>query len=125
MGAPTSYGLPNATGNGISKESEPKMSAEERYAADWWSLEMAVAWIATGNKQIAAKAASLAEERRRALKQPRFATWMMCWEGLSGLYDTVDRSLYRAEARRGRNHPIEWAIKQTTRLMVGKLATGR
>jgi hypothetical protein len=98
---------------------------EARYAADRWPLEMAVAWIATGNKQIAAKAAVfLAEERRRGLKSPTFGNWMIAREGLSASYDTVDRALYRAEARTGRMHPIKWAMKEATRLMIGKPATG-
>jgi len=89
---------------------------------------MAIAWLATGRKQIALQAANLAEDRRRGLKCPTFGTWMMTREGRAGLYDTVDGSLYRAEARENwvpdQTHPIEWAKKETVRLMVGKPATG-
>jgi hypothetical protein len=85
---------------------------------------MAVAWIATGNKHIAAGAAALAEERRRGVRCPTIGNWMIPREGLADLYGPVG-SLYRSAALASGDHPITWAMNQACQFMLNKHATGR
>src|SRR5262245_6715734 len=103
--------------------------------ADWWPLEVAVVWIATGDKAVCLAAADLALSRRSAssCKLPTLGQWLMIREGLSRQFEAVEGSLYRTELREGWTpgkivgngpHPIDQALKLATEIMADKHSTG-
>jgi hypothetical protein len=109
--------------------------AEDRFLADWWPLEMAVAWVATGDK-LQASAACAHALRRREFPQdrhPSFCMYMIGAEGLARRLEAIDGSIYRSEMRKGWSpgkvgktgkHPLDNAMEATARRMTGKIAKG-
>lgn len=96
-------------------------------AADWWTLEMAVTWIAC-DRQTTIEAAAFALERRRSPDQrhPSLGMWLTIRAGLAQRLEAVDGAFYRKERRKGwapglagspKAHPIISAIKETARRM--------
>ena len=100
----------------------------DAFAADWWPLEMAVTWLACGDRQTSIKAVTLAAERREfpTRRLPTLGAWLVVRGGLAQSLEAVDGAFYRKETREGWSpgiigsgvaHPIDRAFKETARLM--------
>jgi hypothetical protein len=112
------------------------MNNASAFDADWWPLEMAVAWIAVGDRGMSIKAGRVARERHTepSCPLPSFGTWLATHGGLAQSIEAVDGSLYRPEIRGGWHpgkidagvHPIIKAFNETAHLMamVRHTATG-
>ena len=72
--------------------------AKPHFDADWWPLEMAIAWLATGRHRVAALAADMALKRRLGERQLPLGLWLSIRHGLAS-HETVHGSLFRSEAR--------------------------
>jgi hypothetical protein len=96
------------------------------FDADWWSLEMAVTWIAC-DRQTTIKVAALAAERREfpTRRLPTLGAWLVVHGGLAQRLEAVDGAFYRKERREGwapgltgsGTHPISSAIEKTALMM--------
>jgi hypothetical protein len=97
------------------------------FDTDRWPLEMAVTWLACGDRQTSIKAAALAAERREfpTRRLPTLGSWLVVHGGLAQRLEAVDGAFYRKERREGwvpgltgsGTHPISSAIKETARQM--------
>lgn len=95
-------------------------------AREWWPLEVAVVWVATGDIELCTLAFQLVIERRSnpALKFPSVAMWLMTHEGRATLYEATHGAIYRKRIRgdwkpgdRGGLHPLETAMSETNAIL--------
>lgn len=89
---------------------------------EFWPLEVAVLWVATGDVELCTLAFSQVIERRSnpATKFPSLAMWLMTYEGRATLYEARPGAIYRKRMRgnwkpgdRGSVHPLDRAIAET------------
>lgn len=101
---------------------------------EWWPLEVAVVWIATGSVELSTRAFELIIERRsgQASKLPSLAMWLMTYEGRATLYEAKPGAIYRKRVRgawkpgdRGGVHPLETAMAETTAILQAHLRSKR
>lgn len=91
---------------------------------DTWPIEMAIAWVAIGDKKTAVQMALFAW-RRRKYPDRRWSTLGMRLAipgGLADQFGTVRHTMYRTEMR-GPQHPIIEALRRVASMMKGKPAT--
>jgi hypothetical protein len=100
----------------------------------WWPLEVAIVWVATGDVDLCHAAFQLVIERRAspAAKCPSMATWLMVHEGLSTLYEATPGAIYRKRIRddwkpgdRHGLHPLERAMDETASILRSHLRSKR
>jgi hypothetical protein len=100
----------------------------------WWPLEVAIVWVATGDVALSESAFRLVAERRAspAAKSPSLATWLMTHEGLSTSYEATPGAIYRKRIRddwkpgdRHGLHPLERAMDETARILRSHLRSKR
>jgi hypothetical protein len=102
------------------------------FEREWWPLEVAVAWTATGDKRICRSIAAGVYKRRTrpAARMPTLAMAFMIAEGLSRVNEATPGAIYRRSTRNtiGEDgkalHPIEQAIKVTVEILAGKCSPG-
>jgi hypothetical protein len=101
---------------------------------EWWPLEVAVVWVATGDVALSTSAFGLVIERRSspASKFPSLATWLMTYEGRATLYEATPGAIYRKRIRddwkpgdRHGLHPLEKAMDETADILRGHLRSKR
>jgi hypothetical protein len=114
------------------KTSDVRLRSKDWYEQEWWPLEVAVAWTATGDKKICRRIAAGVHERR-TLPGARFPSlWMalMIPQGLSRVKEKTQGAAYRRSMRNtvgedGRAlHPLEQAIKVTEDILACKRSPG-
>jgi hypothetical protein len=100
----------------------------------WWPLEVAIVWVATGDVALSESAFRLVSERRAspAAKCPSLATWLMTYEGRSTLYEATPGAIYRKRIRddwkpgdRHGLHPLEKAMDETAGILRSHLRSKR
>jgi hypothetical protein len=100
---------------------------EPFYTNTWWSLEVAIAWVATGHPPLCQKVANLVEARRSHPRGrfPTLTAWMLVQQGLSTLYEATPGAIYRKRFRKGWKpaapgpHPLDRAIAETAKILRG------
>jgi hypothetical protein len=100
---------------------------------EWWPLEVAVVWVATGDVALTTAAFGLVIERRSPVsKCPSLATWLMTYEGRATLYEATPGAIYRKRIRKNwkpgdRNglHPLDNAMDETAAILKGQLHSKR
>jgi hypothetical protein len=99
---------------------------------EWWPLEVAIVWVATGNAALCKSAFELAMGRRAspASRSPSLATWLMTREGISTLYEATPGAIYRNWIRKDWKpgdrhglHPLDRAMGETAEILRGHLRT--
>jgi hypothetical protein len=100
----------------------------------WWPLEVAIVWVATGNAALCKSAFELAIGRRAspASRSPSLATWLMTREGVSTLYEATPGAIYRNWIRKNWKpgdrhglHPLDRAMGETADILRDHLRTKR
>ena len=108
----------------------------DAFEADWWPLEVAVVWVACGDRSLCIEAADLVAARRSFAKRPavnssvdghkvRFPAggwpplggWLAAHGGLAQGLEVVEGAMYRKERRGRQSHPIHDAFAETSRLL--------
>ncbi|MGQ2186086.1 hypothetical protein ACT4MK_22415 [Bradyrhizobium barranii] len=93
---------------------------------EWWPLEVAIVWVATGDVELCTLAFQLVVERRSnpASKFPSLAMWLMTYEGRATLYEAAPGAIYRKRIRgdwkpgdRASVHPLDSAIAETATIL--------
>ena len=101
---------------------------------EWWPLEVAIVWVATGDVDLCEAVFGLVIERRSSpiAKCPKLATWLMTHEGRATLYEATPGALYRKQIReswkpgdRDGLHPLERAMDETARILRSHLRSKR
>jgi hypothetical protein len=100
------------------------------FDADWWPLEMAVAWLATGKRRTAAIVNQMTSERRRGADRRSTVVRYLLMLQIMCEHETVPGSLFRREARgdwkpdNGAATAVEWATKTAIRAMWHRVSWG-
>lgn len=101
---------------------------------EWWPIEVAVVWVATGDVALSTLAFGLVIERRSspASKFPSLATWLMTYEGRATLYEATPGAIYRKRIRdkwkpgdRNGLHPLDNAMDETAAILSGHVRSKR
>jgi hypothetical protein len=101
---------------------------------EWWPIEVAVVWVATGDVALSTAAFGLVIERRSspASKLPSLATWLMTYEGRATLYEATPGAIYRKRIRakwkpgdRNGLHPLDNALDETAAVLSGHVRSKR
>ncbi|SFI39726.1 hypothetical protein [Bradyrhizobium sp. Gha] len=68
---------------------------------EWWPLEVAIVWVATGDIELTKLAFGRIIERRAypGEKHPSMGTWLMTYEGRATLYEATPGAMYRKHIR--------------------------
>jgi hypothetical protein len=100
----------------------------------WWPLEVAIVWVATGDVDLCEAAFQLVIERRAspAARCPSLSGWVRTYESRSTLYEATPGGLYRKQIRESWKpgdhhglHPIERAMDETAKILRGHLQSRR
>lgn len=101
---------------------------------EWWPLEVAVVWVATGDVALSTAAFGLVLERRSGppSKFPRLTAWLMTYEGRATLYEATPGAIYRNRIRgnwkpgyRNGLHPLDNAMAETAAILKSHLSSKR
>jgi hypothetical protein len=109
-----------------------KQRSDSWFEREWWPLEVAVAWTATGDKKICRRIAADVNERRTLPGARSPSLWMalIIPQGLAGVKEKTQGAAYRRSMRNAVGedgkalHPLEQAIKATAEILACKRLPG-
>ena len=102
--------------------------------AEWWPLEVAIVWIATGDVKLCEAAFRLVSERRAspADRSPSLGSWLRTYESYSTLKEDTPGAIYRERIRddwkpgdRHGLHPLEKAMDEAAGILRSHIRSKR